>query len=245
MKKKIRLGVNIDHVATLRNARNEDFPNLREVVLILKKIDVDLITVHLREDRRHIKDKDVYLLKKDKILPLNLEMAATKEMHDICIDVNPYQCCIVPERREELTTEGGLDVKMQSKYLGKYASSLISKGIKLSLFIDPDIDQIKAAHDIGVNVVEIHTGQYSRSYKDKKKSSFELRRIIEAAEYCSKLGIDFHAGHGLNFENVKEISLIPNIKEFNVGHFLISQSIFEGLEKTIKKFIKIINPTGI
>ncbi|MEE2695450.1 MAG: pyridoxine 5'-phosphate synthase [Pseudomonadota bacterium] len=244
MKKKIRLGVNIDHIATLRNARNENFPDLLKVACLLKKIKVDSITVHLREDRRHIIDLDVFNLKKENLLPLNLEMAATKEMKEICLKVQPYSCCIVPERREELTTEGGLDVKNQKRYLNQFLPQIIKSDIKLSLFIDPEIDQIKAAHDLGVNAVEIHTGKYSRFYKKKNYSS-ELKRIKKAAEYCLKIGIDCHAGHGLNFKNVSNISSIKNVVELNVGHFLISQSIFDSLEVTVKKFMKIINHPSI
>ena len=153
MKKKIRLGVNIDHVATLRNARNENFPDLIKVVDLLNKNNVDLITVHLREDRRHIKDCDVEKLRKKNLLPLNLEMAATEEMKKICLKTQPYSCCIVPERREELTTEGGLDVKNQLNYLGEFVQDFKNTEIKLALFIDPEIDQIEAASRIVVNVV--------------------------------------------------------------------------------------------
>ncbi len=244
MKKEIRLGVNIDHVATLRNARNEDFPNLLEVVKLLEKINVDLITVHLREDRRHIKDVDVEVIKENNILPLNLEMAATQEMKNICLKTKPYSCCIVPERREELTTEGGLNVKDQKVYLSDFVPEILSAGIKLSLFVDPDLDQIESAASLGVKVVEIHTGKYSRCF-GKKDHLNELKRIQDAAFLCKKLGIDCHAGHGLNFENVKEISEIENVIELNVGHFLISHSIFNGLEQTVKNFMKIINHASI
>ena len=244
MKKKIRLGVNIDHVATLRNARNEDFPNLLAVARILKDCSVDLLTVHLREDRRHIRDKDVEDLKNNDVLPLNLEMAATNEMKDICFKTNPFSCCIVPERREELTTEGGLDVKNQLDYLGEFVSGFKDKDIKLSFFIDPDIEQIDAVAKLGVKVIEIHTGQFSINFK-KKNHHLELNRIKQAAEHCLKIGIDCHAGHGLNFDNVREISNIPNIVELNVGHFLISNAILDGLDITIKKFMKIINHPSI
>ena len=242
--KKIRLGVNIDHVATLRNARNEDFPNLLTVANILKECKVDLITVHLREDRRHIRDKDVEELKDRNYLPLNLEMAATEEMKNICLKTNPFSCCIVPERREELTTEGGLDVKNQLDYLGKFITGFKNKDIKLSLFVDPDIEQIDAVFKLGVKVIEIHTGKFSRNF-NKKNHHLELNRIKRAAEHCRKIGIDCHAGHGLNFDNVEEISKIPNIVELNVGHFLISNSILDGLDKTIRKFMKIINHPSI
>ena len=244
MKKKIRLGVNIDHVATLRNARNEDHPNLMEVASLLYSLKVDLITIHLREDRRHIKDNDVEDLRKQNVLPLNLEMAATDEMKEICLKTRPYACCLVPERREELTTEGGLDVKNQLDFLGKFIPDVTSSGIKLSLFVDPDIDQISHAFDLGANAVEIHTGKFSRCFKEDN-NNFEFERIKKAALHCKKLGLDCHAGHGLNFDNAAQIALIENIIELNVGHFLISNSIFDGLENTIKKFMKIINHPGI
>ena len=237
--KKIRLGVNIDHVATLRNARNDDFPDLISVSKILKNVGVDIITVHLREDRRHIKDDDVRNLKKKKILPVNLEMAATKEMKSFFLEIMPYACCIVPERREELTTEGGLDVKNQMNYLNEFLPTL-NKKTNVSLFVDPNIDQIKAAKELGVNAVELHTGKYSNLFK-KGNFHSELQKIKKSAEYCAKIGLNCHAGHGLNFENVKKISLIDEIIELNVGHFLIGNSIFVGLEKTIEKFMKIIN----
>ena len=244
MKKKIRLGVNIDHVATLRNARNEDFPNLLTVANILKDCSVDLITVHLREDRRHIRDRDVEELKSRDVLPLNLEMAATDEMINICLKTNPFSCCIVPERREELTTEGGLDVKNQLDYLGEFVSEFKNKDIKLSFFVDPDIEQIEAVAKLGVKVIEIHTGKFSINF-NKKNHHLELNRIKQAAEHCLNIGIDCHAGHGLNFDNVVEISNIPNIVELNVGHFLISNAILDGLDLTIKKFMKIINHPSI
>ncbi len=242
--KKIRLGVNIDHVATLRNARGENFPNLLEVSSILKKLNIDLITVHLREDRRHIKDKDVKDLKISNDLPLNLEMAATQEMRKICISLRPYACCIVPEKREELTTEGGLDIKGQKVYLEQFISDINSAGIKSSLFIDPDENQIKAAKDIGASAVEIHTGSFARAFK-KNNHEFEIQRIKKAADVCQKLDIDCHAGHGLNFDNVGEVASIPNIMELNVGHFLISHSIYDGLSSTVQKFMKIIKHPGI
>ncbi len=236
---KIRLGVNIDHIATLRNARNEGYPNILDVTKILKKVKVDSITIHLREDRRHIKDKDVIELKKQNLLPLNLEMAATKEMREICIKTIPQSCCIVPERREELTTEGGLDVKNQMNYLSDFLPELIKKKIKVSLFIDPDLEQIKAAKTLGVQAVELHTGKYSRLHKINKFNS-ELTRIKNASFFCSELGLKCHAGHGLNFSNVAKIAEIKEIEELNVGHFLISNSLFMGLENTITKFMKII-----
>ena len=240
MASKIRLGVNIDHVATLRNARKENFPNLMKVAEILSRLSVDLITVHLREDRRHIMDKDVFDLKKKNFLPLNLEMAATEEMKEICTKLEPDFCCIVPEKRAELTTEGGLNVKGKSKYLVDFVRSIKSKNIFLSLFVDPDIEQIQAAKDIGADAVELHTGKYSRLFKTLSFNE-ELNRIKNASIFCSQIGLTCHAGHGLDFDNVKNISSIENIKELNVGHFLVSQAIFDGLEKTIIKFREIID----
>ena len=239
MKEKIKLGINIDHVATLRNARDEDFPNIIRVAKKLREIKVDSITVHLREDRRHIRDQDVMDLKSSNLLPLNLEMAATNEMKKICLKTFPFACCIVPERREELTTEGGLDVKNQKHYLSSFLPEIIESGIRTSLFIDPDLNQIKAAKELGVYAVELHTGKYSRLYKHKNFDD-ELKKIVDAATFCSEIGLECHAGHGLDFKNVSNISSIPEVVELNVGHFLISQSLFDGLESTIKNFMKII-----
>ena len=240
MTKKIRLGVNIDHVATLRNARNENFPNLSDVALLLTKCEVDLITVHLREDRRHILDKDVFDLKINNFLPLNLEMASTPEMREICIKVSPEFCCIVPEKREELTTEGGLNVRKQVKYLKEYIDNIKHNGTKVSLFIDPEIDQIDAAIEVGADAVELHTGKYSLLF-EKGSYKNELERIQESAVYCAKNKIVCNAGHGLNFKNVSNISKIENISELNVGHFIVAQSLFNGLKETISKFREIIN----
>ena len=240
MKKKIRLGVNIDHVATLRNARNENFPNLSDVAILLTKCEVDLITVHLREDRRHILDKDVFDLKRNNFLPLNLEMASTSEMREICLKVSPEFCCIVPEKREELTTEGGLNVRKQVKYLKEYVKSIKNNGTKVSLFIDPEIDQIDAAIEVGADTVELHTGKYSLLF-EKGSYQNELERIQESSEYCAKNKIVCNAGHGLNFKNVSNISKIENISELNVGHFIVAQSLFNGLKETILKFREIIN----
>ena len=239
MQKKIKLGVNIDHIATLRNARNENFPDIITVAKILHKVKVDSITIHLREDRRHIRDYDVEILKNLNLLPLNLEMAATAEMKNICLKTMPYACCIVPERREELTTEGGLDVKNQMVYLGDYLPNLIKSGIKVSLFVDPDLSQIEAAKDLGVYSVELHTGKYANLFNEGNFKE-ELNKIIDAAKFCTKLGIKCHAGHGLNFDNVKNICKIKQIVELNVGHFIISNSIYVGLEETVKRFMKIM-----
>ena len=239
MQKKIKLGVNIDHIATLRNARNENFPDIITVAKILHKVKVDSITIHLREDRRHIRDYDVEILKNLNLLPLNLEMAATAEMKNICLKTMPYACCIVPERREELTTEGGLDVKNQMVYLGDYLPNLIKSGIKVSLFVDPDLSQIEGAKDLGVYSVELHTGKYANLFNEGNFKE-ELNKIIDLTKFCTKLGIKCHAGHGLNFDNVKNICKIKQIVELNVGHFIISNSIYVGLEETVKRFMKIM-----
>jgi len=244
MKKKIRLGINIDHVATLRNARNENFPDLVQIIRILKKVKVDSVTVHLREDRRHIKDRDVFKIKEINLLPLNLEMAPTEEMKKNCLKVKPFACCIVPERREELTTEGGLDVKNQKDYLNGFLPEIIKSGTRTSLFIDPEKNQIDAAKELNVNAVELHTGKYSKLFKNKAFSK-ELEKISDAAKYCHEIGLECHAGHGLDFYNVKNISDINEILELNVGHFLISNSIIDGLEKTIHKFMDIIKHPSI
>ena len=240
-KEKMRLGVNIDHVATLRNARNGKYPDILKTARLLKKTNVDSITVHLREDRRHIKDEDLFNLKENNYLPLNLEMAATEEMQEICLKVLPFACCIVPEKREELTTEGGLDVIKNSKKLRKLVSTLISKGIRVSLFVDPCQHQIRESQKIGTNAVEIHTGQYADAFEADKNFKHELKKIKIAAELAFKLGLECHAGHGLNFKNVLNITRIEEITELNIGHFIISQSIFDGLEMTVKKFKNILS----
>jgi len=239
VKKKIKLGVNIDHIATLRNVRKGEDPNIIDAVKVLKKTEIDSITVHLREDRRHINDDDVVEIKKSKILPLNLEMAATNEMQKICLFIKPFACCIVPERREELTTEGGLNVKDQMNHLKKIILPIIKIKTRLSLFVDPDKTQIKAASELGVSAVEIHTGQYAEAFRVNNYKN-ELNKIKESAEFANKLGLECHAGHGLNYNNVTNIASISQISELNVGHFLIGQSIFLGLNKSVIRFKNII-----
>ncbi len=235
----MRLGVNIDHIATLRNVRTEKLIKIESAVNILKENLVDSVTVHLREDRRHINDCDVKLLKKKNILPVNLEMAATTEMQNICLDVEPFACCIVPEKREELTTEGGLDVKNQMKKLEKFSNPILKKGIRTSLFIDPEEKQLLSVKELGVNVVEIHTGNYAKSFFQGKYKN-DLEKIHYIVNLASDLGIECHAGHGLDFKNVTEISKIPNIIELNVGYSIICESLFFGLGNTIKKFKQLI-----
>ena len=240
MQKKIRLGVNIDHFATLRNVRNDGEIELIEIVNIIKKANAESITVHLREDRRHIKDQDVKQLIERKLLPLNLEMAATSEMQKICLENKPFACCIVPEKREELTTEGGLDVFNQKDHLIKIIEPLKKKNIRVTLFIEPDSKQIEASKEVGANAIEIHTGTYANNFQ-KKDFQADLKKIKEAARYAEKLSLECHAGHGLNIDNVSFISEINQVMELNVGYSLVCDSLIFGIEKSVKKFIKKIN----
>lgn len=227
----LRLGVNIDHVATVRNARGEDYPDPVRAAHLAASAGADGITAHLREDRRHIRDEDITRLMQEIDLPLNLEMAATEEMLAIALRHKPHACCLVPEKREEVTTEGGLDVAGQMDHLGPYVRQLADAGIRVSLFIDPEMAQLDAALTLCVPVVELHTGTYcgaNGSARDK-----ELERIQKAAHYGADKGLEIHAGHGLDFDSVIPIAAIPVIKELNIGHFLISESIFIGLEAAI------------
>ena len=236
---RVRLGVNIDHIATLRNVRKGDFPDLIRAAKILKSCEVDSVTVHLREDRRHINDKDLEELKLENILPLNLEMAATDEMKEICLKINPFACCIVPEKRQELTTEGGLDVINNIHYLKKVLKPIQDSSTRVSLFIDPDLQQIKAAKELNVDAVEIHTGEYAEAFK-KNKYFDELNRIEQSVKFCESIGLECHAGHALNLQNVKQIAKIEHIKELNIGHYIIAESIYSGLSLTINQLKKTI-----
>ena len=238
MKRKIRLGVNIDHIATLRNARGGIHPCPINGAKLAKKAGADGITAHLREDRRHIKDEDIFRLKKEVKLPLNFEMAATDEMLKIALKVQPNAVCLVPEKREELTTEGGLDVIKNKKNLAQFIEKLKAKKIRVSLFVDPNLSQILAASDVGADIIEIHTGKYC--LLQGKEKSAELKIIKEAAFYGDELGLEIHAGHGLDFKTAKEIAKIPQIMELNIGHFLIGEAVFLGLEEVIKKIKKTI-----
>ncbi|PIR31630.1 MAG: pyridoxine 5'-phosphate synthase [Alphaproteobacteria bacterium CG11_big_fil_rev_8_21_14_0_20_44_7] len=229
MQEKLRLGVNIDHVATIRNARGGVHPSPINAALIAEKAGADGITAHLREDRRHISDEDIYELIEKIQLPLNLEMAATGEMLQIALKTKPHAACIVPEKRQEVTTEGGLDVVGLKASLREYTSELAKSGIRVSLFIDADKKQIDAAKELAVPVVELHTGAYAHGIAG------ELDKLQQAAKYCAELGIECHAGHGLTFNNVAQIAVIPQVIELNIGHFLIGEAIFCGLETAIKK----------
>lgn len=226
------LGVNIDHIATLRNARGGVEPDLIECAKICEKVGVAGITTHLREDRRHIKDDDVIALKKVLNTRLNLEMAMTDEMQKIALELKPAACCLVPEKRQELTTEGGLDVVSQLDKAIKFVKPLEEAGIAVSLFIDPDINQIDAAYKTGAQFIELHTGAYSEAFGTKNEIS-ELFKLKSSAVFAQSLGLKVNAGHGLNYKNVHRMHEIPNLVELNIGHSIISRAVFVGLENAV------------
>ena len=235
-----KLGINIDHIATLRNARGQCHPNLLEAAMVLKECDVDSITMHLREDRRHIKDKDIFLIKDKVDLPINLEIAPTEEMTKIALRLNPRSVCFVPEKRMEVTTEGGLNIKSNMTKIERMVNLLSKSKINVACFIEPDFNQIENLKSLGIKTLEFHTGSYADS-KTTKIMEEKLSLIKKAAKYATKLGFDCHAGHGLNFDNVYNIAGIREIKELNIGHFIIGQAIFIGLKNSILKMKKIIN----
>jgi len=228
---KLRLGVNIDHVATIRNARGGDHPDPVKAALIAAQNGADGITAHLREDRRHIRDDDLARLMAALTIPLNLEMAATAEMLEIALRHRPHAACIVPERREERTTEGGLDAAGQDNHLLPFVAKLTAAKIRVSLFIEPDPRQVEAAIRLKAPVVEFHTGRYA--HLEGADRAGELRRIADAAALARKNGIEPHAGHGLTFDNVAPIAGIPQLAELNIGHFLIGEAIFTGLADSV------------
>ena len=233
MTHRLRLGVNIDHVATIRNARGGLHPDPLRAVQVVEAAGGDGITVHLREDRRHIRDEDLTALMARISLPVNLEMAATEEMVEIAIRHRPHAACIVPERREERTTEGGLDAAGQHNHLAPLVARLNDAGIRVSLFIEPDPRQIEAAMRLRAPVVELHTGKYAHS--EGEALTAELRRLSDGAALAAKNGIEPHAGHGLTFDNVGPIAAIPQIAELNIGHFLVGEAIFIGLDASIRE----------
>ena len=235
-----RLGVNIDHVATLRNARGEDYPSPVKAALLCQDAGADGITAHLREDRRHIRDSDIEKILKSINIPLNFEMAPTNEMVAIVKNQKPNACCLVPEKREEVTTEGGLDLITNFDDLGKKIKAIKDSNIRVSLFIDPEKDQIKAASDLGADIIEIHTGKYCQIVNAGNNESEEYSKIIDSTSEASKAGLEVHAGHGINFQSILKLSEIDEIVEFNIGHFIVSESVFIGLESVIKQFKKII-----
>ncbi len=236
---RLRLGVNIDHVATIRNARGGEHPDPVRAAEIVAACGGDGITVHLREDRRHIRDEDLARVQDATGLPLNLEMAATDEMLAIALQHKPHAACIVPERREERTTEGGLDAAGQHNRLVPIVSRLRDAGIRVSLFIGPDERQIEAAMKLGAPVVELHTGDYARAEGEAR--AVELKKLADMAALAAKNGIEPHAGHGLTYENVQPIAAIPQIAELNIGHYLIGEAVFVGLEASVRRMRELMD----
>ena len=235
----MKLGVNIDHIATLRNARGGVEPDILKAALICERAGAFGITTHLREDRRHIKDSDVDIIKSNIKIPLNLEMAATEEMQKIALKVMPNSCCLVPEKRKEITTEGGLNAVVQINYLREYIKPLQNKGILISLFVDAEEKQIYAASEIGADYVELHTGAYSEAEGDEKETEFQ--KLKSCAILAQSLGLNVNAGHGLNYKNVLRMKEIPNLCELNIGHSIISLAVFEGLETAVTKMKDLIS----
>ena len=237
----MKLGVNIDHIATLRNARGMNNPSLLRALEVCHKTKVDILTVHLREDRRHINDKDLVLLKKNSLIPINLEMALTQEMISIANKIKPQFICLVPEKRNELTTEGGLNLKKNKENIKSIINRFKKLKIRTSLFINPNLKDISLSKKLGSDCVEIHTGTFSNLVKSKKKYSKEFLKIKKCSNLAKSIGLEVHAGHGLDYHSTKLLCKISEIEEFNIGHFIIGESIFYGLDKVIKNFKKIIN----
>lgn len=239
----LRLGVNIDHVATIRNARGGTHPDPVRAALLVTDAGADGITAHLREDRRHIRDDDMRRLKEEISIPLNFEMAATAEMHKLVTEVKPHACCIVPENRNERTTEGGLDVAGQHNFIAPYVRELTESGTRVSLFIDPSDHQVHAAKSAGAAVVEIHTGAYYEACVVTNPAAIksELEKIRAAAALASSIGLEVHAGHGLTFHNVQPVAAIEEIVELNIGHFLVGEGLFMGLREAVKEMKKLMD----
>ena len=238
--KKIRLGVNIDHVATVRNARGENYPSPLRAAILAEKNGADSVTIHLREDRRHINDSDLKLIKSKLKIPLNLEIAATNEMVKIAIKRKPPFICIVPEKRKEITTEGGLNLDYNIIFLRKIIIKIKKNKSRISLFIEPKISDVIKAKSLKADCIEIHTGRICNLINKNKNFKKELDNIKNAVNFANKLGLEVHAGHGLTYKSAKILSKIKGIKEFNIGHFLIGEAMFIGLSASIKKFRKII-----
>ncbi|MBL0318757.1 MAG: pyridoxine 5'-phosphate synthase [Alphaproteobacteria bacterium] len=237
--KPIRLGVNIDHVATIRNARGGDYPDPLRAALLAQDTGADGITIHLREDRRHIIDGDVGRIKSAIRLPLNLEMAATDEMVAIALRTRPHAVCFVPERRQEITTEGGLNLSVLQEDLRTKIQCIKQAGIKVSLFIEPEIAHIKLAKELDADIVELHTGKYCSSTAEQQHT--ELEKIMRAAAFTQQVGLECHAGHGISYATVEPIAAIVDIVELNIGHFLIGEAIFVGLSESVRHMKMLIN----
>ena len=237
---KKRLGVNIDHVATVRNARGEIYPSPLRAAILAEKCGADSVTIHLREDRRHINDSDLKEIKSKLRIPLNLEIAATNEMLKIATRHKPNFVCIVPEKRKEITTEGGLNLNYKKKFLKKLILSLKKNSSRVSLFIEPNIQDVKISNYLGVDGIEFHTGKVCNLINQNKSFKSELSKLNKAVNYATDLRLDVHAGHGLTYKSARIISKIKKIKEFNIGHFLIGEAIYLGLPSAIKKFQNIL-----
>ncbi len=238
----IKLGVNIDHIATLRQARKEDFPSPVKAMAVCEKAGADSITTHLREDRRHIQDRDVFEIKAAMQTKLNFEMAACDEIVNIALKLQPYSVCIVPEKRQEVTTEGGLDVFSQKDKLAEVVKKLKDKNIIVSMFVDPDEKQIQACADIKADSVEIHTGKYANLFKvSKENAADEMKNIKRSAEIAKECGLIFNAGHGLDYKNVFDICGIENLNELNIGFSIIARAVFDGLETAVFEMKKILS----
>jgi pyridoxine 5-phosphate synthase len=234
---RLRLGVNIDHVATLRNARGGSYPDPMRAAAMAEAAGADGITAHLREDRRHITDADIEKLSRQLKIPLNFEMAATDEMVAIALKARPHAACIVPEKREERTTEGGIDAAGQHNRLAPLVRALGAANIRVSMFIEPDRTQLDASKALGAPVVELHTGAYAEAgfRGDRREESRLLEKLREAAAYGASIGLEVHSGHGLTYDNVKPVAAIPEVRELNIGHFLIGEAIFVGLDASIRR----------
>jgi pyridoxine 5-phosphate synthase len=234
-----RLGVNVDHIATIRQARKTRYPDPVEAAMIAERAGADQITVHLREDRRHIQERDVEILRKTVTTTLNLEMAATQEMVKMALEFQPETVTLVPERREELTTEGGLDVVSQREKLRGTIRLLKDADIRVSLFIDADLDQVRASHKLDADAIELHTGQYAEAPNESGRKD-EIRRIVDAAKMSKKFGLDVCAGHGLDYVNVRTISAISDIAELNIGHSIVARAMIVGMEQAVRDMMSIM-----
>ncbi|MFL6549528.1 MAG: pyridoxine 5'-phosphate synthase [Povalibacter sp.] len=234
----IHLGVNVDHVATLRQARGTSYPDPLFAALLAEQSGADSITLHLREDRRHIQDRDIHVCRQALQTRMNLEMAATQEMITIAQAVKPSDCCLVPEKRTEVTTEGGLNVVSQEAQLKSMTATLTQARIRVSLFIDPDHEQLDAAVRVGAPVVELHTGAYAEAAGEHQAR--ELKRVQDAARYAAKIGLTVHAGHGLNYQNVEPIAAIPEIVELNIGHAIVARAVFDGFRTAVSEMKRLM-----
>ncbi|MDX6748215.1 pyridoxine 5'-phosphate synthase [Geminicoccaceae bacterium 1502E] len=236
---RLRLGVNIDHVATLRNARGGSHPDPVRAALLVREAGGEGVTAHLREDRRHITDDDIARIRAECDLPLNFEMAATEEMLDIALATRPHACCLVPERREERTTESGLDVLRHSDSLRRYVDELSAAGIRVSLFVDASERQLEAARALGAPVVELHTGTYCEAGPGRREA--ELERLRRAAALCAELGLECHAGHGLTYDTVAPVAALPEVVELNIGHFLIGEAVYVGFVPAVRRMRELMD----